>query len=134
MPSIDRYIDDNGAPIAPPNFGPLSDSDISEWNKLSRFTPGADPQGQQIPWWQSTVLYGITKAIDNTFPNDPRGAQGNTNPGSFAGTNGRTYVQPGALAQAPSTVGGLGHAVAGMNPLVLLALIAAGMWVYKAAR
>lgn len=60
---------------------------------------------QDAPWWQSLVMYGATRAIDNRFgrPN----VQGNTDPGTFAGSNGGTYQnQPtgsgGGATRAPA--------------------------------
>ena len=133
MASIDRQFDDNGDPIAAALPPQLSDSDLAEWNKMSQFTPTQAPSGDTVPWWQGAVLYGVTKAIDNTFPNDPRGIQGNTNPGSFAGANGRSYNQAGPLAQSP-TLAGLGQSIAGMNPLVLIALAGLAVWAFAGAK
>lgn len=124
------YLDDSGDPY---NADPVylrTDSDMAEWGKMQAFTPAPDtPQGQNAaPWWQNLVSYGVTKAIDNTFPNDPRGIQGNTKPGSFAGQNGRTYNQRGAQA-APPTLAGF---VAGQGPggynWSVLGAIAVGAW------
>lgn len=98
-----QQLDDTGDPYNPwiPDSVTLTELDASEWQKMQRFTPAPDGQ-EPAPWWQNLVSYGITKAIDNTFPSDPRGIQGNTAPGSFAGQNGRTYNQRGSQAAPPS--------------------------------
>ena len=68
------------------------------------------------------VGYGFTKAIDNRF--GPTNVAGNTNPGSFAGQNGKTYVNAkGQVVQA-----------GGFDPMMLLLLAGAGLVVYLAAR
>ena len=64
----------------------ISEGDAAEWNKMTAFT-AAPQQAEAAPWWANMVGYGITKAIDNTFPNQNIGIQGNTKPGSFAGQN-----------------------------------------------
>jgi hypothetical protein len=51
---------------------------------VSATTPG-------MSWWESLINYGATRAIDNRFA--PVNIQGNTDPGSFGGSNGRTYQQ-----------------------------------------
>lgn len=97
-----------------------SPTDLAEWNKMQPYT--AAPAGrEQAPWWQNVIGYGLTKAIDNTFPTQNTGVRGNTNPGSFAGQNGRSYNQVGGVNAAP-TLAGLTQTIKGMNPLVLGAL------------
>lgn len=73
--------------------------DTFDYAKMQPIAGGSDGS----PWWARTIEYGITRAIDNRF--GPTNVAGNTNPGTFAGQNGRTYVQPahgtGASVQAP---------------------------------
>lgn len=65
--------------------------------------------GNGEAWWEGLIKYGVTRAVDNRF--GPQNVGGNTQTGSYAGQNGRTYSNapnagaPGGLA-APS-VGGL---------------------------
>ena len=120
MQSIDRQFDDNGDPLASNTFS-LTDSDMTEWAKMTRFTPAPTPEAQGSPWWQNLISYGVSKAIDNSFPNETSRVQGNTKPGSFAGQNGRTYNQVGGMNAAP-TVAGLFSQVQNMSPLTLGAL------------
>ena len=101
----------------------ISEGDAAEWSKMTAFT-AAPQQAEAAPWWANMVGYGITKAIDNTFPNQNTGIQGNTKPGSFAGQNGRTYNQVGGVNAAP-TVAGLVSRVQHMSPLTL-GLLAVG--------
>lgn len=54
-------------------------------------TPGVKAETGQS-WWQDLVKYGATRAIDNAFASKPIIA-GNTDTGSFAGSNGLTYSQ-----------------------------------------
>ncbi|MEO8805851.1 MAG: hypothetical protein ABI433_07205 [Burkholderiaceae bacterium] len=98
----------------------VSTTDINEWAKMQPYTSA--PAGrEQAPWWQNAVSYGLTKAIDNTFPNQNNGVRGNTQPGSFAGQNGRSYNQVGGVNAAP-TLAGISNSISRMNPLVLVAL------------
>ncbi len=64
-------------------------SDGAEAFKMAPFVPPAAQQ-QGMNWWESLIAYGATRAIDNRF--GPVNVAGNTNAGSFAGQNGRTYV------------------------------------------
>jgi hypothetical protein len=71
--------------------------------------------GAETPWWQSTIKYGLTRAIDNRL--GPTQVNGNTAPGSYGGANGRSYnngVQGSSLATAT-----------GLSPTVLLLIGAA---------
>lgn len=103
----------------------LNTIDAAEWQKMVPYQ--AAPAGNEAaPWWQNLVSFGVTRAIDNTFPGQATRVQGNTQPGSFAGQNGRTYIQPGGLNAAPTTVGGVVGSIAGMSPL-MMGLIAAGL-------
>lgn len=109
--------------------GILSATDQNEWVKMQPYT--AAPAGrEQAPWWQNLVAYGATKAIDNTFPTQNTGVRGNTQPGSFAGQNGRTYNQVGGINAAP-TVAGFANSIRRMNPLVLGALALGAYFLIK---
>ena len=126
MPSIDRQFDDNGDPIVNNQGGGVNlfESDVAEWRKMDRFTPA--PQGSEgMSVYGRLAAYGIGKYIDNTFPTEPRGIQGNTKPGSFAGANGRTYTQNPNQQLATGTVGGVVSGIAGMSPMILIAVGAA---------
>lgn len=124
MPSID----DTGDPYYP--FGAAvnntyTDSDVDEARKLTPFTPvPTASDGERAPWWQGAIMYGITKAIDNTFPGDPTiGIQGNTRPGSFAGQNGRSYNQRGGQNAPPTLAGLVGSSGVGNLNIVTLLVI-----------
>lgn len=120
-------IDDGGDPYYAGGLAAVegvrysySESDSREAQKMARFQIG-DPN---VPWWQNLAMYGVSKAIDNTFPNEQRGMAGNTHPGSFGGTNGRSYNQRGANTNQPpqamgATVGGIVGDVANLSPVVL---------------
>ena len=85
---------------------------------------------QSQPWWQSLILYGATKAIDNQFTRPA--IEGNTNSGTFGGANGRTYGQtPTATGGAPTLFGRA--TIAGVPAWVVLAAGAAVV-VYLATR
>ena len=122
---------DTGDPYNP--YVPqLTDADRAEWMKMTRYTAAPAQQAEAAPWWQNLVAYGITKAVDNTFPSTSAGVQGNTAPGSFAGQNGRSYNQAGPVNAAPVTsVGQLVSGVAGMSPLMLAALAAGVFFLLK---
>lgn len=79
-------------------------------------------QPASVPWWEQAIQYGLVRAIDNRF--GPVNTAGNVNPGTFAGANGRTYVNAnGKVVAAGSMLG---------NPLLLLAL--GGLVIYLATR
>lgn len=79
--------------------------DASEAAKMEPFNPGAS---SGMTWWQSMIAYGASRAIDNRF--GPTNVQGNTNPGSFAGQNGRSYQQ-GPTPTAGEMLGGSGSLI-----------------------
>ena len=83
-------------------------------------------QQQGAAWWESLITYGVTRAIDNRF--GPTNVSGNTSPGSFAGTNGRTY------AQNPSGQGGGAATAAGWGGMPWLLIGAAVVGVVLLAR
>lgn len=121
-------LDDSGDPFYPtgqPISGVYLAADLVEAQKLGAYAPApADAQAAQ-PWWVNTVMYGITKAIDNTFPSDTAyGIQGNTRPGSFAGANGRTYDQRGSVNAPPTLAGIVGGSGVGGLPLTTLVVLA----------
>ena len=101
-------------------FGATSD-DLKDWGKMSTYTPAPQGARDQNAWWQNLVSYGVSRAIDNSLPNQHNGIQGNTNPGSFAGQNGRTYNQVGGV-NAPPTLSGIVASVERINPIVLAAI------------
>lgn len=85
------------------------------------------PEG--MPWWQALISYGATRAIDNRF--GPPNVTGDTNPGTFAGQNGRTYKNN------PTASGGSASAATGGTILGLpswLVLLGAGAIAYALAR
>jgi hypothetical protein len=118
-------LDDYGDPTTTGADGTsYTTADIAEAEKMAPYVAN-DGSGQ--PWWQSVVKYGLTKAIDNTMPGRANGIQGNTNPGTFAGQNGRTYGQPGSLNKGPVGVSsGVNTnrqaSMGGMSPAMLLGL------------
>lgn len=81
---------------------------MSAWN-----TAPAAAQAAGVPWWAGAVQYGISKAVDNTFPTSPSGVMGNTYAGSTAGANGQTYTLAatgaggGVTAAAAKSFGGI---------------------------
>ena len=116
------YYDDNGDPYTAASSVALTDSDATEWAKMQAYTPA--PADNTVPWWQNLVSYGVSKAIDNTFPNTTTSIQGNTRPGSFAGQNGQSYNQRGATATAPVLASGWltksNASMGGFSPLMIL--------------
>lgn len=77
--------------------------------------------------WERLMQYGITRAIDNRY--GPVPVAGNTNAGTFAGANGRTYGNTGTN-QAGRTIAGAVGMDAG--DMVLIGLVVLG--VYLAAQ
>ena len=125
-------LDDNGDPFGVDTAPVLTESDRSEWAKMTAYTPAPNRESEGSPWWQNLVSYGVTKAIDNTFPNEQHNIRGNTGPGSFAGQNGRTYNQRGSQNAPPmESVGNLVSSFAGMSPLVLAGIAAALFFAFK---
>ncbi len=125
-------LDDNGDPYGVDTAPVLTDSDRGEWAKMTAYTPAPTREAEGAPWWQNLVSYGVSKAIDNTFPNEPRRIQGNTQPGSFAGQNGRSYDQRGSQNAPPmASVGNLVSSFAGMSPLMLAGIAAALFFAFK---
>ncbi len=114
--------DDNGDPYAGNQALTLTEADATEWAKMQAYTPA--PADNAAPWWQNLVAYGVSKAIDNTFPSDPSAIMGNTRPGSFAGQNGATYNQRGSSATAPTPAAAWlmrpNASTGGFSPLVVL--------------
>lgn len=78
--------------IAPLDYSlPGDSSDNAQMAAWNTAPPAAQQAG--VTWWQGAIQNGISKAIDNTFPNSPTGVMGNTYSGSTAGQNGHTYTQ-----------------------------------------
>lgn len=63
----------------------LLPGDVSDAAKMQHDNPN-----NGTPWWQDLIKTGVTKLVDNAIQTRPQ-VQGNTDPGSFAGANGRTY-------------------------------------------
>lgn len=113
-------------PMDPAAFLP---GDIADDQQMSGWNPApAQQQGQ--PWWQGVATYGITRAIDNQFPNSPTGIWGNTYPGSAPGYNGRTYTQR-PLAAGGGVASAQGRFSLTGNPLMMLALVAGAFILLK---
>lgn len=98
-------------------------TDVFEAAKMAPFTPRVQG-GDDAPWWQGIVQYGLVKAIDNTLPGRAPGIAGNTQPGSFAGQNGATYSQTGPAARppAPASGGFMSSSFMGIPTIALLAI------------
>lgn len=108
----------DAVPVPEPQFQTLTPfgsfglgNDMVESVQMQPFIP-AVAQQQGMPWYESVIAYGLTRAIDNRF--GPPQVGGNTQAGSFAGQSGRTYVNtPNARAgqvaqpQAMPSGGGL---------------------------
>lgn len=92
--------------------------DAAESAQMTPFQPGT-ANGMQ--WWESVIAYGATRAIDNRF--GPVNVLGNTNPGTFAGQNGRTYGNTTARAPGPAVQVNAGGQ--GFGLLALLGVAAA---------
>lgn len=85
----------------------------------------AAPAGQAgMPWWESVIAYGATRAIDNRF--GPINVGGNTDPGTYGGANGSTYRQ---RPTQPAPV-----APAGPGGVPWLVLLAAGALAFAVLR
>lgn len=75
------------------DLGGMLPGDVSDGRQMQAFAPAG------MSWWEGVAAYGITRAIDNRFA--PVQVQGNTQPGTFAGQNGRTYSNAPAGTTAP---------------------------------
>ncbi|MFT3665573.1 hypothetical protein [Piscinibacter sp.] len=73
-------------------------------------------------WWESLIQYGVTKAIDNKLGGS--NVAGNTAVGSYAGQNGRTYMN-----NTSGQAGGLSASVGGVPLWALLAVGAVAAFV-----
>lgn len=102
--------------------------DIYDAQAMAPWTPPA-AQAQDMTWWQGLMAYGITKAIDNQFPNTPTGIYGNTYPGSIAGP-GRTYTLNPLANGGGAASAGARFSLAG-NPLLMLALVGVAVLLLK---
>ncbi len=80
-----------------------------------------------VPWWQSLIQYGAVRAIDNRY--GPTNVAGNTNTGTFAGANGRTYGNANTNNNGQTIAGAFGMSSDG-----LLLLVAIGVVAYLATR
>jgi len=123
-----RYQFDDGSTITndeTPNgwvtsATPATDSGVAGWSdsaeaaKLNRFYPSGGGE-----WWQQAALYGLTRGVDAAFMS--ASANKTAAPATFAGQNGRTYVN--GRGGAESADGGNG----------LLLLVLAGVVLYAVA-
>lgn len=96
--------------------------DSSDNAQMGAWNP-APAQAAGVPWWQGAIQYGVTKAIDNAFPNSPTGVMGNVYPGSGAGTNGRTYTQRPQGAGGGIMTARIGANAAGVGGIPVLWLL-----------
>lgn len=64
-------------------------TDQREAAKMDAFVPRIE--GDTRPWWERSVEYGITRAIDNKY--GPGEVNKTDMPPTFAGQNGKTYSQ-----------------------------------------
>ena len=106
-------------------------NDAAEAYKMQPFTPrvqGAEP----APWWQGLVMYGATRAIDNTFDRRRDDLRGNTGPGTFAGQNGSTYSQTGPVNAPPQRT--QATYLAGLSPMLLAGLAVAAVGAFYLLR
>lgn len=88
-----------------------------DWNDTAKMAP-FQPTPAGGAWWEGVIQYGMVKAIDNRF--GPQNIAGNTQPGTFAGANGKTYYQaPNATGQTL-----LGGGMGGMGTWLLLGGVA----------
>lgn len=87
------------------------------------------PAGNAMPWYQQAMLFGIGKAVDNLSRTN---VAGNTDPGSFAGYNGRTYSQiPQGQGGGATSTASTSVRVAG-SPLLLIGIaVAAFLLLHK---
>jgi hypothetical protein len=86
------------------------------------------PQAAGMKWWESITAYGLGRYIDNRW--GPTNTAGNTNPGTFGGTNGKTY------ANTPTGQAGVLN-VAGMavpSWMLLAGVALLGVWAVSQAR
>ena len=64
-------------------------TDARETQKLDAFVPR--PAGDTRPWWERVAEFGLTRAIDSHY--GPPAVNKTSAPATYAGQNGRTYVQ-----------------------------------------
>lgn len=74
-------------------------ADEREAAKLGQFY-----QNGSMPWWEQLASYGATRAIDAHF--GPPAVDKTSQPGTFAGQNGKTYTT-GSAVPAGGGVSGL---------------------------
>jgi hypothetical protein len=70
----------------PANMAPPMPGDMQDMAQMQPYAPA----GNAMPWYQQAMMFGIGRAVDNLSRTT---VSGNTDPGSFAGYNGRTYSQ-----------------------------------------
>lgn len=71
------------------------DMDAREAAKLDAYV--VRPAGDNREWWERVAQYGLTRAIDNQY--GPAATNKTSTPGTYAGQNGKTYVNPNDRAR-----------------------------------
>ncbi len=104
------YVNGAGEFFAAPGYN--WNGDAAESAKLSQFYPS-----QGGAWYEQAALYGLTRGIDAAFMSAT--ANKTAAPATYAGQNGKTYVN----GQAPGGAGSNG----------MLLLILAGVAIYAIA-
>lgn len=106
--------------------------DVSDQQAMGQWNPAAR---QGAPWWAGIAAYGISRAIDNQFPNSPTGIMGNTYPGSGMGANGRTFSQRPTGSGGGVVRAGIKSPIGQLNfksdPLLLILLVAGAYLILK---
>lgn len=113
---VSTYDSNTGVYVATPAAYGNFATDAREAAKLDQFV--VRPNGDNRPWWERVAEYGLTRAIDNQY--GPVAPNKTGTAGTFAGQNGKTYVNPNDRAR-----GGAGAPAGDGNWLLLL--LAAGV-------
>jgi len=103
---------ENDPAPAPAGYSVFS-TDAREAAKLDAFI--ARPQGDNRPWWERVAEFGLSRAIDAHY--GPAAVNKTGAPGTYAGQNGKTYVN----GQGQGAAGG-GFGLLLLGGLALLAL------------
>lgn len=99
----------------PANTAPPLPGDMQDASQMQPYAP----LGNAMSWGEQAMLFGIGRAVDNLSRTN---VGGNTDPGSFAGYNGRTYSQiPQGQGGGATSTAKAGMTVAG-SPLLLIGL------------
>lgn len=103
------------------SYGLTFATDVVESARFDAFTPRAGANDNR-PWYERVAEYGLGRYIDNQW--GPTAANNTSQPGTFAGQNGRTYTNVPVQSQSVQAGGGFA-------PLLIVAAVAAALLLMK---